>query len=113
MTTPPIRTHDRQATCKAILDATAAIITEKGLDNFTISEIGRRGNVNRALIYHYYQNRENLITHAIEHLMERYETTETSLSGLSSDFRLPRAYAPVHLSARMAFRDAPHRRSRR
>lgn len=81
MTTAPVRTHNRQATCEAILAATATIITEKGLDNFTISEIGRRADVNRALIYHYYQNRENLITHAVDWIMERYNIPESSLSG--------------------------------
>ncbi len=63
------------------LDATGAIISEKGLDGFTISEIARRADVNRALIYHYYQDRENLITHAINRLMDRYDTQEMSLSG--------------------------------
>ncbi len=81
MVTTPTRTHNRQATCDAILDATAEIITEKGLEGFTISEIARRADVNRALIYHYYQNRENLITHAIDRIMERYNIPETSLSG--------------------------------
>ena len=81
MTTAPTRTHNRQATCDAILAATAAIITEKGLENFTISEVGRRADVNRALIYHYYQNRENLISHAIDWIMERFNIPESSLSG--------------------------------
>ncbi len=81
MVTTPARTHNRQATCDAILDATAEIITEKGLDSFMISEIARRADVNRALIYHYYQDRENLITHAIDRLMERYDVMETELSG--------------------------------
>jgi AcrR family transcriptional regulator len=79
--TATARTHDREATCNAILDATGEIISEKGLDGFTISEISRRANVNRALIYHYYQNRENLVTHAIDRIMERNNIAETSLSG--------------------------------
>ena len=81
MTTARTRTHNREATCSAILAATAAIITEKGLDNFTISEIGRRADVNRALIYHYYQNRENLITHAVDWIMERNNIPASKLSG--------------------------------
>ena len=81
MVAAPTRRHNRQATCSAILTATGEIIVEKGLDGFTISEIARRADVNRALIYHYYQNRENLITHAIDRLMERYNIPETSLSG--------------------------------
>ncbi|MCI0778161.1 MAG: TetR/AcrR family transcriptional regulator [Chloroflexi bacterium] len=80
-TAPPKRVHNRDATCSAILSATAAIITEKGLDNFTISEIGRRAKVNRALIYHYYQNRENLITHAVDWIMERNNLPASKLSG--------------------------------
>lgn len=89
--TATARTHDREATCNAILDATGEIISEKGLDGFTISEISRRANVNRALIYHYYQNRENLVTHAIDRIMDRYETPESSLSG-EAVVRNARAY---------------------
>lgn len=69
------------ATRQAILDTVSDLISEKGLDGFTISDIARRGGINRALIYHYFQNRENLITHAIDHLMTRYDTPETALSG--------------------------------
>lgn len=75
------RRHNRAATCDAILNATAEIITETGLDGFTISEVARRADVNRALIYHYYGHRDNLVTHAIDRIMERYNIAETSLSG--------------------------------
>ena len=44
---PPKRTHDRVATCNAILGATAEIITEKGMDGFTISEIARHADTLR------------------------------------------------------------------
>ena len=71
----------REATCQAILDATSELISEKGLDGFTISEIAKRGGINRSLIYHYYQNRDNLLTHAINQIMSRYDTPETKLSG--------------------------------
>lgn len=81
MTSTPAKGGRREATCNAILEATAAIISEKGVDGFTISEVARRGNVNRALIYHYFKNRDNLVTHAIDHLMTRYDTPESQLSG--------------------------------
>lgn len=71
----------REATCQAILDATSELISEKGLDGFTITEIAKRAGINRALIYHYYQNRDNLLTHGIDHIMSRYDTPETKLSG--------------------------------
>ena len=102
MTTAPARTHNRQATCEAILAATAAIITEKGLDNFTISEIGRRAEVNRALIYHYYQTRENLITHAVDWIMERYNIPESNLSG-DGVARTARSYIEHPEIARFVF----------
>lgn len=80
MTSTPAKGGRREATCNAILEATAAIISEKGVDGFTISEVARRGNVNRALIYHYFKNRDTLVTNAIDHLMTRYDTPETQLS---------------------------------
>ena len=63
----------RQATCDAILDATSKLIAEKGADGFTISEVAERGRINRALIYHYFRNRDNLILEAIRHVVDRYE----------------------------------------
>jgi AcrR family transcriptional regulator len=63
----------RQATCDAILDATSGLIAEKGADGFTISEVAERGRINRALIYHYFRNRDNLILEAIRHVVDRYE----------------------------------------
>jgi AcrR family transcriptional regulator len=42
---------------------------EKGADGFTISEVARRGDLNRALVYHYFKDRNNLITHAVEFII--------------------------------------------
>ena len=71
----------REATCAAILDATGEIISEIGITGFTISQVGRRAGINRSLIYHYYQNRDNLVTHAIDRIISRYDTPESTLSG--------------------------------
>ena len=74
MATPKARaSRRREAACNAILDATSQIIAEKGLDSFTISEIGRKAHINRALIYHYFGDRKNLVTRAIDHIMRPYE----------------------------------------
>ncbi|MCH7699986.1 MAG: TetR/AcrR family transcriptional regulator [Chloroflexi bacterium] len=61
----------RQVACNAILDAASQIIAEKGIDTFTISEIAKRAQINRALIYHYFQNRDNLVAEAINYMIER------------------------------------------
>ncbi len=70
----------RQVACDAILGATSAIIAEKGVDGFTISEVARRARINRALIYHYFGNRDNLVVEAIDHIIRRSEEAESQLS---------------------------------
>ncbi len=62
----------REVACNAILDATSQIIAEKGIDAFTITEIGLRAKINRALIYHYFGDRDNLVVSAIDHVMRKY-----------------------------------------
>ncbi len=74
-------TRNREATRTAILDATGELIAEKGLDGFTISEVARRGSVNRALVYHYFKDRENLIVETIGHIMGRYKDIESGSDG--------------------------------
>jgi AcrR family transcriptional regulator len=69
-------TPRREATQKAILEAASALIAEKGVDGFTLSEVAKRGKVNRALIYHYFETRENLVFQAIRYIVTRYEETE-------------------------------------
>jgi AcrR family transcriptional regulator len=69
----------REATCNAILDATGQLIAEKGVDGFTISEVAQRGGINRALIYHYFKNRDNLVVQAIQHILARYDAVRPPL----------------------------------
>lgn len=69
-------TRKREATQTAILDATVALIVEKGIDGFTLSAVAQRGKINRALIYHYFHDRENLVFQAIRHIVNRYEETK-------------------------------------
>jgi AcrR family transcriptional regulator len=66
----------RQATQTAILGATAELIAEKGVDGFTLSEVAQRGGINRALIYHYFHDRDNLVFQAIRDIVQRYEETQ-------------------------------------
>jgi AcrR family transcriptional regulator len=69
--TRPVRNRD--ATRNAILSATSELIAEKGVDGFAMSEVATRGNINRALIYHHFKNRENLVFESIRHITHRYE----------------------------------------
>ncbi len=65
--------RNREATRNAILEATSQLIAERGVDGFAISEVAQRGQINRALIYHYFKNRDNLIFETIRHITYRYE----------------------------------------
>ncbi len=80
---PSTSGRKREATSNAILDATGALIAEKGIDGFTISEVARQGKINRALIYHYFQNRDNLVVQAIDHIIRRSEEGEADVSANS------------------------------
>lgn len=70
--------RNREATQNAILEATSQLIAEKGVDGFAMSEVAERGKINRALIYHYYQNRDNLVFETIRYIVQRYEALHGS-----------------------------------
>ena len=74
--TDPAPNRRREVTQNAILEATSALIAEKGVDGFTLSEVAKRGRINRALIYHYFTTRENLVFQAIRHIVNRYDDTQ-------------------------------------
>ena len=87
---PSASARKREATCNAILEATSQLIAEKGVAGFTMSDVAGRGHVNRALIYHYYHDRENLIFETIRHIVNRYD-----------EIRSARGEDPVEQNIRM------------
>jgi AcrR family transcriptional regulator len=74
-----LKPRKRDRARNAILDATSELIAERGTDGFTISEVSRRAKINRALIYHYFSDRSNLIFQAIRHIMSRYEQVRPAI----------------------------------
>jgi AcrR family transcriptional regulator len=82
--------RNRETTRSAILQATSELISEKGVDGFSISEVATRGKINRALIYHYFRTRENLIFETIRYIVQQYEAMA---GGSGAD--------PIEQSARM------------
>jgi AcrR family transcriptional regulator len=70
---PAAQARNREATRTAILEATAALIAEKGFAGFTMSEVAQRGKINRALIYHYFNDRDNLLFETVRYIARRYE----------------------------------------
>jgi AcrR family transcriptional regulator len=73
------RPRKRDRARNAILDATSELIAERGTDGFTISEVSRRAGINRALIYHYFTDRPNLIFQAIRHIVNKYEQVRPAI----------------------------------
>jgi len=63
--------RSREVTEQAILHATIAWVAEAGVDGFTLSDVAKRAGVNRALIYHYFDDRTTLIDKATEHVVQR------------------------------------------
>ena len=90
-------TGRREATTSAILRATGELIAEKGIDGFTLSEVSRRAGINRALIYHYFQNRNNLIHCTIDDIVERNQEAPgaPNADAVESSLRLHIAHPEV------------------
>ncbi|TDW91778.1 TetR/AcrR family transcriptional regulator [Kribbella sp. VKM Ac-2566] len=56
-----IATH-RQAVREAILDATAALVAERGLTGITMAEVAHRAGVGRATLYKYFADVDSALT---------------------------------------------------
>ena len=90
-------TGRREATTSAILRATGDLIAERGIDGFTLSEVSRRAGVNRALIYHYFQNRDNLIHCTIDDIIGRNKEapSEPNADAVENSLRVHIAHPEV------------------
>lgn len=60
------RPRNASRTRAAILDAATAEFADKGLGGARIDEIARRAGVNKALLYHYFGNKEALFVAVLE-----------------------------------------------
>ena len=59
------------ATRKALLEATLECLVEKGYTGTTTQEVCRRLKVSRGTLLHHFATREELVTEAVEHVLER------------------------------------------
>lgn len=55
------RATDYEDKQRHILDTAAAVVTEAGMDKSSMAEIARQAGVSKALLYHYYQSKDELI----------------------------------------------------
>ena len=62
-----------------IIKASIALFSEKGFDGTRVNEIAEAAEVNKALIYYYFKNKEDILDYLIENLF-------TEITGLSLKF---------------------------
>ncbi|MGW6200321.1 TetR/AcrR family transcriptional regulator [Kribbella sp. NPDC055110] len=75
-----IATH-RQAVREAILDATAALVAERGLTGITMAEVAQRAGVGRATLYKYFADVDSTLAawhqrQVANHLQQLHEIWE-------------------------------------
>ena len=64
---------------RSILASAAAVIAKAGIENASMSQIAERGNVSKALLYHYYSSKSALIFDIVHnHLTELDEALVTA-----------------------------------
>ena len=68
---------DYESKRRSILASAAAVIADVGIENASMSQIAERGNVSKALLYHYYSSKSALIFDIVNtHLSELNEALE-------------------------------------
>jgi AcrR family transcriptional regulator len=55
---------------RKLLAATVELVGERGLDGFTLAEVGERAGVSRALPGHYFKTRDQLVDAAVDELLK-------------------------------------------
>lgn len=74
-----------------ILDATAKLVAEEGLDAVSMERVGREAGVSKALVYAYYPNRVSLLQELLlrehEHLVERQAVEVRKATGFEDLIR--------------------------
>lgn len=70
--------EDYESKRRSILASAAAVISDVGMENASMSQIAERGSVSKALLYHYYSSKSALIFDIVHsHLIELEEALET------------------------------------
>lgn len=81
-----VHSRDAHATQQKILAAAEAEFAEKGFDGGRVDEIARRAGVNKAMLYYYFQSKEQLLrTLTKKHFKEIAEEKKRFFESLSFD----------------------------
>lgn len=85
-------------TIERILDATVAVVADRGLDETTMKMIAERAGVSKSLLHYHFQSKEELLVQALNY-MARYVVGQARTGESCSDRSVERAVA----EAREAF----------
>lgn len=93
----PYRREAEDKRRQALVDATLAMVAEGGAQSATVRAIAQRAGVTAGLIRHYFQSKDQLVTAAYRHLMDRM--TAESAAVLSAAPRDPLARLTAFVAA--------------
>ena len=62
----------REEAERRILDAATRLIADKGLDAFTLADVGEAAGFSRSLPAHYFKSKDGLLVAVVRHLFDRY-----------------------------------------
>lgn len=77
---------------EAILHRSASVIAERGVDRASMTQIAEKCGVSKALLYHYYQNKEELVFDIVREHLQQLEAALAAAddAALAPDERLRR-----------------------
>lgn len=84
--------EEELSTKKRILDAAAAEFAERGYDGARVDGIAKRAAVNKALIYYYYKNKEDLLALLLRETVEAVFSVFEHGAFASIDFAKPETF---------------------
>jgi AcrR family transcriptional regulator len=93
----PYRREAEDKRRQALVEATLALVAEGGARNATVRAIAQRAGVTAGLIRHYFQGKDQLVTAAYRHLMDRM--TDESAAVLNAAPRDPFARLTAFVAA--------------
>lgn len=85
MATSQPRTRNRERTRKQILDAATLEFAAKGLEGARTDEIARLADVNKRMIYHYFDSKDGLFQAVLEDNYAKIRNAEEDLQLVSRD----------------------------
>jgi len=78
----PANGHKKTQRKKDIIEAALSLFSEKGYENTRVDEIAEQANVNKALIYYYFESKESILNYLLD---EFYAGLTTISKGFIAD----------------------------